>query len=87
MRLHHDAEDERKGIRAYMPDVIGGIKSHMDVQASDGRGMLLRYVASYVPKFSDSFATAWLNDQASAYIGINDIYPQLLKYITYSCFA
>ena len=67
MRLHHDSEDARKGIRAYMPDVIGAIKSHMDVQASDGRGMLLRYVASYVPKFSDSFATAWLNDQANDY--------------------
>ena len=50
-----------------MPDIIGGIKSHMDVQTSDGRGMLLRYVASYVPKFSDSFATEWLNDQANDY--------------------
>ena len=39
----------------------------MDVQASDGRGMLLRYCSSYVPKFSDSFATDWLNDDASDY--------------------
>eukprot|EP00969_Alexandrium_andersonii_P236647 10447181-Alexandrium_andersonii.AAC.1 len=29
--------------------------------------MLLRYVAGYVPKFSDSFAQEWLNDQASDY--------------------
>ena len=55
------------GIRAFMEDVIGALKCHMDVQASDGRGMLLRYVAGYVPKFSDSFAQTWLNDQASDY--------------------
>ena len=65
--MHHSAEDVRKGIRAFMPDVIAGVKSHMDVQLSDGRGMLLRYVASYVPKFSDAFSTHWLNDQASDY--------------------
>jgi len=67
LRLQHLAGDARKGIRAFMPDVIGAVKSHMDVQTSDGRGMLLRYVASYVPKFSDAFATQWLNDQASDY--------------------
>ena len=37
----------------------------MDVQASDGRSMLLRYVATYLPKFSDAFAQEWLNDHAS----------------------
>ena len=41
------------------------VRSHMDVQASDGRSMLLRYVATYLPKFSDAFATEWLNDHAS----------------------
>ena len=40
----------------------------MDVQASDGRGMLLRYVSGYVPKFSDAFSTEWLNDEASDYM-------------------
>eukprot|EP00971_Amphidinium_carterae_P050999 1003998-Amphidinium_carterae.1 len=44
---------------------MGALRCHMDVQTSDGRGMLLRYCASYVPKFSDAFAQAWLNDQAS----------------------
>ena len=29
--------------------------------------MILRYVAGYVPKFSDSFQTTWLNDEASDY--------------------
>ena len=65
LRLHHSAQDKRKSVRAYMPDVLGALKAHMDVQTSDGRGMLLRYVAGYVPKFSDSFSHTWLNDEAT----------------------
>jgi hypothetical protein len=67
LRLRHTRRDAGRGIRAYMPDVIGGFKSHMDVLASDGRGMLLRYVASYTAKFSDSFAQEWCCDAASDY--------------------
>eukprot|EP00969_Alexandrium_andersonii_P114421 5057962-Alexandrium_andersonii.AAC.1 len=39
----------------------------MDVQCSDGRGVFLRHVAGYAPKFSGSFAREWLDDQASDY--------------------
>lgn len=67
LRLHHDAEDKRRGIRAFIRDITEGMFCHVDVQTSDGRGMLLRYVAGYVPKFSDSFANTWLNDEASDY--------------------
>ena len=67
--LKHAKQDHDKGIRAFMPDVIGGMRSHKDVPASDGRGMLLRFVAGYVPKFSDTFAQQWLNDEASDYAG------------------
>ena len=67
LHLQHKQRDYEKGIRAYMPDISGALKCHMDVQASDGRGLLLRYVAGYVPKFSDAFAQEWLNDEASDY--------------------
>ncbi len=67
LRLHHRATDKKRGVRAYMPDVISGMRSHMDVQFSDGRGMLLRYVASYTAKFSDSWSSQWLSDEASDY--------------------
>ena len=77
--LRHPAADHKAGVRAYMPDVLAATKCHMDVVASDGRGMLLRYVAGYVPKFSDSFAQGWLNDKASAYAisrrVLNDYHP------------
>ena len=65
LELHHEQGDRDAGLRAYMPDVSAALRCHMDVQTSDGRGMLLRYCASYVPKFSDAFASEWLNDQAS----------------------
>ena len=65
--LRHSMEDYDNGIRGYMPDILGPLKSHMDAQASDGRGMLLRYCAGYVSKFSDSFGQEWLVDQASDY--------------------
>ena len=40
-------------------------KCHEDVQHGNGHSSCLRYVATYVPKFSDSFANDWLNDEAS----------------------
>ena len=75
LHLQHRAEDhckrnsrgEPEGIRAYLPDLLGSLQCHTDVQSSDGSAMLLRYVAGYVAKFSDSFATEWLNDAASDY--------------------
>ncbi|CAE7435818.1 unnamed protein product, partial [Symbiodinium pilosum] len=67
LHLHHPESAWKEGMRAYMPDVLASLKCHMDVQASDGRGMLLRYVAGYVPKFSDSFQSNWLDDVSSDY--------------------
>ena len=75
LHLQHKKEDWSKynsakvpeGIRAYMPDLLNSLHCHVDVQASDGRGMLLKYVSGYVPKFSDSFTTDWLSDQCSDY--------------------
>ena len=43
------------------------LRCHQDVQMADGRGLLLRYVAGYVPKFSSAWNAAWLNDEASTF--------------------
>ena len=52
------------GLRAYFPDITAATKgSHQDALQADGRGMLLKYVSSYVPKFSDDFANEWLDDE------------------------
>ena len=51
-------------------------------QRCDGRGMLLRYVSGYVPNFSDSFTSEWLNDAASDYSVarrvLTDYHPMIL---------
>ena len=75
LHLQHKAEDfcttnnkgVKEGVRAYLVDVLSSLACHVDVQASDGQGMLLRYVSGYVPKFSDAFTSEWLNDEASDY--------------------
>ena len=66
--LHHDAWSHTHSVRAFFPDVTAATKgSHQDVQQADGRGLLMKYVSTYVPKFSDSFASEWLDDSASDY--------------------
>eukprot|EP00435_Cladocopium_sp_Y103_P025548 s4273_g6.t1 len=75
LHLHHSDEDFSKykpdgtaeGIRAYLIDILSRLGCHVDVQMSDGRGMLLKDVSGYVPKFSDSFTTDWLCDAGSDY--------------------
>ncbi|CAE7283076.1 pif1, partial [Symbiodinium sp. CCMP2456] len=36
-----------EGLRAYIKDVLSSLHCHVDVQMSDGRGLLLRYVSGY----------------------------------------
>ena len=67
LRLHHPEQAHAANARAWMPDVLGALQCHMDVQAGDGRGLLLQYTASYTSKFSDQFATSWLNEEATDY--------------------
>ena len=67
VRLQHRESDCYKHIRAYFRDSMEVTKCHEDVQMADGRHNLLRYVATYAPKFSGSFAKDWLNDDASDY--------------------
>ena len=74
-RLQHLPEDHctysknhvPQGVRAYIVDLLSSLFCHLDVLGADGRGALLAYVATYVPKFSDSFTNEWLNEAASGY--------------------
>ena len=45
--------DENAGCRGYVDTILTSLKSHMDVQSSDGKAMLLKYVTSYVTKLKD----------------------------------
>ncbi|CAE7474952.1 unnamed protein product, partial [Symbiodinium sp. CCMP2592] len=67
LKLHHPREAFERCCRAYVSDVLAALRCHVDVQASDGRAMILKYCASYLPKFSSSFAAELLNNEASDY--------------------
>ena len=65
--LKHTEEDHDLHLRAYFPTTMEITKCHEDVQQPDGNGAVLRYVATYSLKFSDSMDKEWLNEQASDY--------------------
>ncbi|CAK9101303.1 ATP-dependent DNA helicase PIF1 [Durusdinium trenchii] len=73
VRLQHTQADQNKGVRAYNPEEVEVLKCHVDnlmAQASSdkGRGLLMRYVATYDVKFSSSFSNELLADpQVSGY--------------------
>lgn len=53
LRLKHTKKDAEVNLRAYIPTVIGTLNSRMDVQASDGKAALMKYVSSYVTKLQE----------------------------------
>ena len=58
--FHHTQTDKGCNLRAYIPAVTGSLQCSMDVQSSDGKGMLLKYVTSYVSKCHDVVKTQQL---------------------------
>ena len=65
VHLHHTAEDAENGLRGYFPPVMDALRCHQDVQMTDGRNLVLQYVAKYVAKWSDSSYEEWFSDTAS----------------------
>ena len=61
VRLQHSEEEKEAGFRAFFPETLEATKCHQDVLHGNGHGLLLKYVSTYTPKFSDSFAREWLN--------------------------
>ena len=67
LRLRHTQEDKDAGHRAYFPETLEITKCHQDAVVANDRGPLLKYCATYTPKFSDAFQKEWLVDEASAF--------------------
>lgn len=53
LRFHYTPEDQQRNIRAYITTFLGSLKCRTDLQCTDGNGMVLKYVASYVSKWHD----------------------------------
>ena len=58
---------KEQGHRVFFKEVLEILKCHQDVLHGNWYGLLLKYAATYAPKFSDSFARERLNDEASAF--------------------
>ena len=55
LQLFHPSEAFAINLRAYVSTILPALKCCMDIQTSDGKGMLIRYAASYVSKWHDAF--------------------------------
>ena len=55
LHVIHPASAFATNLHAYIDTVLPSLCCSMDVQTSDGRGMVLRYVTSYVAKWTESF--------------------------------
>ena len=52
--IKHPAKEFALNLRAYIDTILGTMKCSMDYQTTDGIGMLLRYVTSYVTEWHDA---------------------------------
>ena len=57
--FHNTPEDASRNLRAYVTTPLGALRCRTAVQLADGRGMLLKYVSSYVTKMHEA---ATVND-------------------------
>ena len=55
LHIVHPADAFALNLRAYIDTLLPSLCCSMDVQTSDGHGMILRYVTSYVSKRKESF--------------------------------
>ena len=60
LAFHHTRTDKGCNLRTFVPAVTGSLQCSMDVQSSDGKAMLLKYVTSYVTKCHDAVKTQQL---------------------------
>ena len=54
LEFHYTAEDASKNLRVYVTTLLGALRCRTDVQLVDGRGMLLKYMSSYVTKMHEA---------------------------------
>jgi len=65
LALHHPVDAYVRNIRGYLSPILQALNCRMDVQSTNGRNMLLRYVTSYVTKSND---THLMDIQFSSYV-------------------
>ena len=61
LRFHYREGESKRNLRAYVLTLLGALHCCTDVQVADGRGMLLKYVSSYVTKMHESATSEGLH--------------------------
>ena len=54
LEFRYTPEDARRNIRAFITNLLGSLHCRTNVQVVDGKGMLLKYVTSYVKKMHNA---------------------------------
>jgi hypothetical protein len=55
LKISHPADAFAMNLRGYIQTILPTLCCRMDVQTTDGNGMILRYVTSYVSKWKDAY--------------------------------
>lgn len=55
--FHHTEQDRSRNIRAFVAPLLAALSCRTDIQCTDGNGMVLKYVASYVSKWRNASLT------------------------------
>lgn len=67
LALQYTADDHARNIRAYVTTLLGTLRCRINIQSSDGRSTVLRYVSSYdVPTNKALYSAHLMGYQAAA---------------------
>lgn len=53
LQLQYTEEDANRNLHAYISSLLGSLRCRTDVKLADGKGMLLKYISSYVTKMHE----------------------------------
>ena len=57
LKISHPPSAHDIGLRAYIDTILPALRWSMDVQTTNGKHMLMKYVTSYISKGKESFCT------------------------------
>ncbi|EDO31603.1 predicted protein [Nematostella vectensis] len=80
LSLYHPNDAFSQNLRAYISTILPFLKCKMDVQVSDKKSMVLRYVTSYISKFhdqqtSESLYSRYVTPAMAGFRHVSDLKP------------
>ena len=75
LQFQYGEEEAQRNIRAYVTTILGALKCRTDVQLADGKGMLLKYVSSYVTKMHEGLYCTDLTGFQAAHSFLRTVRP------------